>query len=162
LVRKESGHTVIGHSGSIGGFNAVIEAHMDEGFGLVFLCNASLDQALKKWVVKVVTAAYEGAALPPPTRGAEPTHADLHDYVGQFHLAGNGTPSTVGGRGASGTAGGGVAPGTVGGALEFVLAQDQLFLKTEGRNPSLRVWPRRPGREGQSHQRLPGRPLVCG
>ncbi|MDB6010871.1 MAG: beta-lactamase [Gammaproteobacteria bacterium] len=126
LVRKESGHTVIGHSGSIGGFNAVIEAHMDEGFGLVFLCNASLDQALKKWVVRVVTAAYEGTALPPPPApSAESAQADLHEYVGQFRLAGNGASATVAGPPSTVDR----ASGTVGQTLEFVLAQDHLFLK---------------------------------
>jgi len=34
-VRKENGRTVISHTGSIGGFHAAIEAHMEDGFGLV-------------------------------------------------------------------------------------------------------------------------------
>jgi D-alanyl-D-alanine carboxypeptidase len=116
-VRKEDGHAVIGHTGSIGGFHAAVEAHMDEGFGLVFLCNAAIDQELKKWVVKVATAAYAGAALPqPPAPNAQSTQADLHEYAGQFRLAGSG------------------ASGAEAATLQFVSVQDRLFLKTEHAN----------------------------
>jgi D-alanyl-D-alanine carboxypeptidase len=113
-VRKEDGHIVIGHTGSIGGFHAAVEAHMDEGFGLVFLCNAAIDQELKKWVVKVATAAYAGAVLPqPPAPNAQSTQPDLHEYAGQFRLAGSG------------------ASGTDAATLQFVSGQDRLVLETE-------------------------------
>jgi D-alanyl-D-alanine carboxypeptidase len=116
-VRKENGHTVIGHTGSIGGFHAAVEAHMDEGFGLVFLCNASIDQELKKWVVKVATAAYAGAALPqPPAQSSQSARPDLHEYAGQFRLAGS------------------TAAGTGHATLEFMFSQDHLFLKSEHSN----------------------------
>jgi D-alanyl-D-alanine carboxypeptidase len=126
MVRQQDGHTVIGHLGSIGGFNAGIEAHMDDGFGLVFLCNAGIDQELKKWIVKVVTAVYEGSALPPaPT--PEPAQPDLHAYVGQFRLAGGGSSGTVGGPSSAGT-------------LRFVLNQDRLFLDSDhGKIPMERM-----------------------
>jgi D-alanyl-D-alanine carboxypeptidase len=105
-VRKANGHTVIGHTGGIGGFHAAVEAHMDEGFGLVFLCNAWIDEELKKWVVKVVTAVYEGAPLPqPPAQSADSAQSDLHEYAGQFR--------------------------TGGATLEFVSARDRLLLKSD-------------------------------
>lgn len=83
-VRQEEGHTVIGHSGSIGGFHAHIEAHVDEGFGLVFLCNAAIDPPLQPWIVGTVRAAYEGKAPPPPPPSSPPS--SLSDYAGQFRL----------------------------------------------------------------------------
>ena len=129
-VRKENGHTVIGHSGSIGGFNAAIEAHMDEGFGLVFLCNAAIDQELKKWVVRVVTAASRErrclrrhrvqnrhtpicTTMPVSSTSQETEHPALACLR----------------RCAAAR-----APSTVGGALEFVVVQDHLFLKGERGN----------------------------
>jgi D-alanyl-D-alanine carboxypeptidase len=112
-VRKENGRTVISHPGSIGGFHAAIEAHVEDGFGLVFLCNAGIDEGLEKWIVSTVTAAFEGAALPAsPAASAEPTQPDPREYAGQFQLAG----SNVSGAGAT---------------LTFVVVQDHLFLKNE-------------------------------
>ena len=119
-VRKENGRTVISHPGSIGGFHAAIEAHMEDGFGLVFLCNAGIDQDLKKWIVSTVTATFEGAALPaPPVASAEPTQPVPREYAGQFQLAGS---NASGARGAT---------------LTFVVAQDHLLLKSERGNISL-------------------------
>ncbi len=113
-VRKENGRTVISHPGSIGGFHAAIEAHMEDGFGLVFLCNAGIDEDLKKWIVSAVTAAFEGAALPaPPAASAEPAQLDPREYAGRFQLAGSN------------------ASGSGGATLTFAVAQDHLFLKSE-------------------------------
>lgn len=93
-VKKKDGRTIIGHSGSIGGFHASVEAHMEDGFGLVFLCNASIDQDLKTWIEGAVTAAFQGKAIPPPpAASAASALPDLHDYVGQFSRADSGTPN---------------------------------------------------------------------
>lgn len=119
-VRKENGRTVISHPGGIGGFHAEIEAHMEDGFGLVFLCNAWIDQDLEKWIVSIVAAAFEGAALPAaPVASAEPTQPDLREYAGQFRLAG----ITSSGEG--------------GATLTFLVSQDHLFLKSERGNMPL-------------------------
>jgi D-alanyl-D-alanine carboxypeptidase len=119
-VRKQNGHTVIGHTGSIGGFHAAIEAHMEDGLGLVFLCNAAIDEDLKKWIVSTVTASFEGTALPaPPSANAQPKQPDPREYAGAFHLAGTN------------------ASGARGGTLEFVAVEDRLFLKGEHANVSL-------------------------
>ena len=119
-VRKADGHSVIGHTGSIGGFHAAIEAHMEDGFGLVFLCNAGIDEDLKRWIVSAVTASFEAAALPaPPAVRPQPTQPDPREYAGAFRLAGS---SASGARGA---------------ALEFVAVEDHLFLKGEHGNISL-------------------------
>ena len=116
-VRNENGRTVVSHPGSIGGFHAAIEAHMEDGFGLVFLCSASIDQDLEKWIVSTVTAAFEGAALPaPPAATAAPTEPDPRDYAGAFQLAG----SKVSGAG--------------GATLAFVVAEAHLFLESEHGN----------------------------
>ena len=110
-VRKEGGHTVIGHTGSIGGFHAAVEAHMDEGFGLVLLGNSLLDPTMKKWIVSALTAAYGSKAPPPPpTAGTQSELPDVHEYAGRFHLArGHGADNTNG-------------------ALTFVCSDDRLFL----------------------------------
>jgi len=116
-VRKENGRTVISHTGSIGGFHAAIEAHMEDGFGLVFLCNAGIDQDLNKWIVSTATAAFEGTALPaPPAATAEPSESDLLKYAGLFQLAGSN------------------ASGTSSATLAFVVAGEHLFLRSERGN----------------------------
>jgi CubicO group peptidase (beta-lactamase class C family) len=90
-VKKQDGKTVIGHAGSIGGFNAAVEAHMEDGFGLVFLGNASIDHDLKKWIERAVTAAFERKVLPPPPDASvDSARPNLRDYVGQFRPAGGG------------------------------------------------------------------------
>jgi D-alanyl-D-alanine carboxypeptidase len=119
-VRTENGHTVIGHTGSIGGFHAAIEAHMEDGFGLVFLCNAAIDEDLKKWIVSTVAASFAGAALPAsPAANARPMQPDPHEYAGAFRLVGSN------------------ASGARGAALEFVAVDDHLILKGEHGNISL-------------------------
>jgi D-alanyl-D-alanine carboxypeptidase len=116
-VRKENGRTVVSHPGSIGGFHAAIEAHMEDGFGLVFLCNAGIDEDLKKWIVSTVTAAFEGAAMPAsPAVSAGPTQPDPREYAAAFQLAAS------------------KASGARGATLEFVAVEDHLFLKGEHGN----------------------------
>jgi CubicO group peptidase (beta-lactamase class C family) len=116
-VRKENGRTVISHTGSIGGFHAAIEAHMEDGFGLVLLCNAGIDEDFKKWIVSTATAAFEGTALPaPPAATAEPNGSDLLEYAGPYQLAGSN------------------ASGAGGASLAFVVAGEHLFLRSEHGN----------------------------
>jgi D-alanyl-D-alanine carboxypeptidase len=116
-VRQEGGHTVIGHTGSIGGFHAAVEAHVDEGFGLVLLANAAIDSPLKSWIVSALTAACEGGSLPPlPASAAQPVRSDLHEYAGRFRPAGrDGVDSNAA-------------------ALTFVVSDDRLFLVSEHGN----------------------------
>lgn len=110
--RDEKGHLVISHIGSIAGFRSAVEAHMDEGFGLVFLSNGGIDQTLKDWVVRVVAAAFDGTPMPaPPVRKASSTRRDLAEYAGRYRLAGSG-------------------PAGAATALEFVLAHGRLFLQS--------------------------------
>jgi D-alanyl-D-alanine carboxypeptidase len=72
----------IGHSGGIAGFHSHVEAHMEGGFGLVFLCNGMIDASLQKWVIEAVSAAYEGKPL--PAAPAVVPEANPSDYVGMF------------------------------------------------------------------------------
>ena len=63
-VGEKDGDKIIGHSGSIGGFNSHVEAHMRDGFALILLSNAPLDPDLTRWTADTLTAAYRGAPLP--------------------------------------------------------------------------------------------------
>jgi D-alanyl-D-alanine carboxypeptidase len=116
-VRHGEGGTVIGHRGAIGGFRNSFEAHVDDGFALVFLSNGGIDQELESWVVKAVTAAYHGAPLPPaPTHPATTDASSPQQYAGVYR-ASTGTNTAVAE------------------SVEFVVAGGRLQLK-EG--PSLR------------------------
>jgi hypothetical protein len=87
---------------------------MEDGFGLVFLCNAGIDKDLEKWIDSAVTAAFVGDALPvPPAASAEPMQPDPGEYAGEFRLARSN------------------ALGADGATLAFVVTQGHLFLKSE-------------------------------
>ena len=92
---------------------------MEDGFGLVFLCDAAIDEDLEKWIARTLAAAFEGTELPAAPASARPRQPHPHEYAGAFRLAGT-NPS--GARGAT---------------LEFVAIEDHLFLKGERGNISL-------------------------
>ncbi len=88
-IRHKDGHTIISHSGGIAGFNAHIEAHMEEGFALVFLSNAHISNSFRQWVVDSVTAAFGDRPAPAPWKGEpDPLMTPLRDYVSSYRLAG--------------------------------------------------------------------------
>lgn len=59
-VSKSAGKTIVGHGGSIYGFNSYLEARIDEGFGLTFMSNARLDLELVAKVISVTSKAFGG------------------------------------------------------------------------------------------------------
>jgi D-alanyl-D-alanine carboxypeptidase len=87
-IKQQDGHTVISHSGGIAGFNAHIEAHMDEGFALVFLSNARISDSFRHWVIDSVAAAFADRPAPEPWKG-EPDRlmSPLSDYASSYGLA---------------------------------------------------------------------------
>jgi hypothetical protein len=87
-VQKSDGDSLIGHGGSIAGFNSLIVADMNDGFAVVFLSNGGLDVALDKWVVNVLKAAYRGKPFsdPPPRQPATRT-STLSQYVGAYRAS---------------------------------------------------------------------------
>jgi D-alanyl-D-alanine carboxypeptidase len=102
--------TLISHTGGIAGFHSEVEAHMDDGFALVFLSNGGIDQILQKWIVQSVTAAYRGVAPPAlPAQGRDPDNLDPQAYVDIYHLAAGDTAA-------------------VGGTVEFVVTDGRLAL----------------------------------
>lgn len=122
--RDKMGHLVISHEGSIMGFRSAVEAHMDEGFGLVFLSNGGIDQTLKGWVVRVVAAAFDGTPMPgPPARKASSTRSDLAEYAGRYRLVDSSARSAAG----TGTW---LRNSKKYAALEFVFAHGRLFLQS--------------------------------
>ena len=111
-VRHKDGHTVIAHTGGIAGFRSAVEAHMDDGFGLVILTNGGLDNVWRKWISQNVTAAFEDEAfIVPPDQS--PAQSDLHEYVGHYQL---GTPGAASDPHAT---------------LEFAVDNGHLILKTD-------------------------------
>lgn len=58
------GRTVVSHSGSVHGFNSYFEAHIEEGFGLTFMSNASLDWELMGRIIGIVSTALGGDGQP--------------------------------------------------------------------------------------------------
>jgi D-alanyl-D-alanine carboxypeptidase len=87
-VSKKSGQTVIGHGGSIYGFNSYIEAHLDEGFAVTFLSNGRLDSELVGKVIGVASTALGGNGQPAGYRSfVNPPAQDFNDtsrYEGTY------------------------------------------------------------------------------
>lgn len=85
MVRQENGDTIIAHAGQIAGFENYIEAHMKQGFGIVFLSNGGLDTALEKWVTAAVSAAYRDEPVPvAPVADDDPRLHDPAAYAGTY------------------------------------------------------------------------------
>jgi CubicO group peptidase (beta-lactamase class C family) len=84
---KAAGRTVVGHGGSIYGFNSYIEAHIDEGFALTFLSNTRLDSELVGRVISIASTALGGNGQPASYRSFNPPAQDFNDpsrYEGTY------------------------------------------------------------------------------
>ena len=85
MVSQENGDTIIAHAGQIAGFENYVEAHMKQGFGIVFLSNGGLDTALQRWVTAAVGAAYRGEPVPvAPVSHDDPRLHDPTAYSGTY------------------------------------------------------------------------------
>jgi len=118
FVKQDKGGTVVGHEGGIGGFHSVLDVHLDEGFGLMILSSAFIEEELKHWIGECVASAFSGAPCPPvpspSSRQARQSLADdMRRYVGIYRAADE--MSTSG----------------VTDTLEFVAANGGLALKQE-------------------------------
>jgi D-alanyl-D-alanine carboxypeptidase len=90
FVSQENGETVISHRGDIAGYSAEIEAHMEEGIGLVFLGNGgAIDPKLKKWITRCVISARHGKDPAPAELSGDPYAVEPQQYVGVY-LSGSG------------------------------------------------------------------------
>ena len=88
FINQKDGHTVISHGGGIAGFNAHIEAHMDEGFALVFLSNARINESFRLWVIDSVAAAFADRPAPKPwKRDPDALLTPLSEYAASYGLA---------------------------------------------------------------------------
>jgi D-alanyl-D-alanine carboxypeptidase len=117
-VRRVKGDTVIGHAGSIGGFDNLVEAHMNDGFALVFLTNGGMSEDLRQWVSDVVTAAYRGEPLPPAPMPQGLDAAGDRRFAGQYRRTSGGTAGSD--------------------SLIFEFIDGQLVLETQGTRVPLR------------------------
>jgi D-alanyl-D-alanine carboxypeptidase len=115
FVQRLDGDTVISHDGSIAGFHSHMEAHMNDGFGIVVLTNGGLDRGIERWIAHVVTGAYHGQAL--PAAPAVPAKPDVKDYAGTYRAKNGG--------------------GSGGSTLEVIVAGDHLALKRRNGNQVL-------------------------
>jgi D-alanyl-D-alanine carboxypeptidase len=80
-VLATDGDAVIRHGGSIFGYNSFVEAHVIDGFGIVFLSNGTLDPVLDKWISDTIRASFRGLPMPEMPRAraiAERTQADAY------------------------------------------------------------------------------------
>jgi CubicO group peptidase (beta-lactamase class C family) len=111
-VRREDGGTVISHNGSIAGFSNDVEAHMDEGFAVVFLSNGGFDSELEKWIIQSVAAAYQGVAPPlGPAHEQDRDEMKPQEYAGVYRVPAR-------------------EQGGAGDSLEFIAFGKQLLLKS--------------------------------
>jgi CubicO group peptidase (beta-lactamase class C family) len=107
IVRTMDGDTIISHNGGIAGFSTVLEMHMNDDFGVIFMGNGGLDRAFVQWVVRTVTAAIRNQPLPePPAKQDSGKVTNAADYAGVYSNGGK--------------------------ALEFIAAGDRLSLKRDG------------------------------
>lgn len=79
-VSKSAGQTVVGHGGSIYGFNSYFEAHLDEGFALTFMSNGRLESELLGRVIGIASTALGGNGQPASYRSfVNPPAQDFND-----------------------------------------------------------------------------------
>jgi len=86
LTRERHGHTLIGHSGGMVGFTALILADVDSGLGVVLLLNGT-GERLEVGVHAIETLEAEAAnrALPPVPPVLDPARIeDAPDYAGVY------------------------------------------------------------------------------
>lgn len=86
-VSGTPGRSVVSHGGAIYGFRSRLEAHIDEGFGVTFMSNGSLDGKLIKQVVGVVTEAFGGKPdEDKPSEATPPAYSltDAANYAGRY------------------------------------------------------------------------------
>jgi D-alanyl-D-alanine carboxypeptidase len=113
-VQTVDGDTVIGHGGAIAGFNAQIEAHMNDGYGVVMLTNGPTNP-VGLWILNTIKAAVRNQPLPTPPARRSGQLANASDWAGVYQ-----SPE--------------------GGSIEFVAANDALSLKRDaGTIPLTRV-----------------------
>jgi CubicO group peptidase (beta-lactamase class C family) len=86
VTRERHGHTLIGHSGGMVGYAALIVADIDSGFGSVILLNGRgerLDAGLS--AIEALEAEANGNPLPPVPETPDPARIeDASDYAGTY------------------------------------------------------------------------------
>ncbi len=86
VTRERHGHTLIGHSGGMVGYTALIVADVDQGFGAVILLNGRGDRLeAGLHAIEALEAEASGEPLPPVPAGPDPTRIDdAADYAGSY------------------------------------------------------------------------------
>jgi len=86
MIQKIDGYTHIFHSGSSPGYNAMIFADVDNGFGIVVLVNSSADRMdVSQFALKLLRATSFGENLPEVRAPKDSTKVEnAADYVGTY------------------------------------------------------------------------------
>ncbi|KQU83872.1 hypothetical protein ASD00_33760 [Ensifer sp. Root31] len=84
-VRKSGNQVIYEHTGSISGYRANLEAHMDEGYAVVTLRNGPIEAELNQWILDTIQAAFHGEApKAPPVTDARKS---ISRYAGAYRNA---------------------------------------------------------------------------
>lgn len=83
-VTRPAQRTVVSHGGAIYGFRSYLEAHVDEGFGLMFLSNGRLDARMMGKVISVASTAFGGSGKAALTREEDDQPMDAASYAGSY------------------------------------------------------------------------------
>lgn len=83
-VTRPAQRTVVSHGGAIYGFRSYLEAHVDEGFGLIFLSNGRLDARVMGKVIGVASSAFGGSGEVALTREEDDQPMDAASYTGTY------------------------------------------------------------------------------
>ena len=86
---KDSGHTLVAHSGGMIGYYAYILADLDSGFGAAVMINGPGERAaLATYALKLVESVHQKRPLPPPPAADPPTRVkNAADYAGTYNSA---------------------------------------------------------------------------
>jgi D-alanyl-D-alanine carboxypeptidase len=85
-ISDDEGHTIIGHGGGMVGYCASILGDLDDGLGAVVLANGPGEpNAIARFALKLLRAAYHDHELPALPPAAEPTRVETPaDYAGSY------------------------------------------------------------------------------
>jgi len=83
-VTRPAQRTVVSHGGAIYGFRSYLEAHVDEGFGVMFLANGRLDARMMGEVISIASTAFGGSGKASMTRESDDRPMDAASYAGTY------------------------------------------------------------------------------
>ncbi|HUE96718.1 MAG TPA: serine hydrolase [Longimicrobiaceae bacterium] len=87
VEEKDGGHVYFGYNGADEGFQAMLVANHDGGYGAAVMVNSDNGIALAEEILRAVATEYGWAGyLPPPVTAVEMTVEELAPYEGRFQI----------------------------------------------------------------------------